>query len=357
MNTFTKRYHPPGTAPGTLVASDSAVPLSIRLITYTDTHYAERILSDPIDMVPWLDAEATTWIDVQGNVPPDVLQHLGQRLNLHDLALEDVLNTGQQAKLEDYDEQLFVVMHCPSLDASGALQLDQVSFFLAPRVLVSVYGQAQDLFEPVRERLRHHHGRLRRRGSDYLLYRLLDLVVDHGFPVFEHYGERLDALEDEVLAQPTQQTLACVHRIRRELLWLRRLAWPQREVLSQLLRGDCACITPETRLFLRDSHDHTTQILNLVESDREIIASLLDVYLSSVSHRLNESMRLLTIIATLFIPLTFVAGVYGMNFGNNTHGAWAMPELRWDYGYPMVWGVMIAIAAGMLYVFKRKKWL
>ncbi|WP_246195033.1 magnesium/cobalt transporter CorA, partial [Allochromatium palmeri] len=171
------------------------------------------------------------------------------------------------------------------------------------------------------------------------------------------YGERLEALEDEVLTQPTQQTLARVHQIRRELLWLRRLAWPQREVLSQLLRGDCACITPETRLFLRDSHDHTVQILDLVESDREMITSLLDVYLSSVSNRLNESMRLLTIIATLFIPLTFVAGVYGMNFGNNAHSAWAMPELRWDYGYPMIWGVMIAIAAGMLYLFKRNKWL
>jgi magnesium transporter len=357
MSTFAKRYHPPGTAPGTLVASDSPVPLSLRLISYTNTQYSERMLSDPIDSVPLLDAEATIWIDVQGNVPPAVLHQLGQRLNLHALALEDVLNTGQQAKLEDYDEQLFVVMHCPSLDASGVLQLDQVSFFLAPGVLVSFYGQAQDLFGSVRERLRQHHGRLRQHGSDYLLYRLLDLVVDHGFPVLEHYGERLEALEDEVLAQPTQPTLAKVHRIRRELLWLRRLAWPQREVLSQLFRGDCACIAPETRLFLRDSHDHTIQILDLVESDREMIASLLEVYLSSVSNRLNESMRLLTIMATLFIPLTFVAGVYGMNFGNNTQSAWAMPELRWDYGYPMIWGVMIAIAAGMLYLFKRNKWL
>jgi len=357
MNTFTKRYHPPGTAPGTLVASDSPVPLSIRLITYTDTYYAEERLSDPIDSVPLLDTDATIWIDVQGNVPPDVLHQLGQPLNLHDLALEDVLNIGQQAKLEEYDEQLFVVMHLPSLDASGSLQVDQVSFFLTPRVLVSFYGQAQDIFEPVRERLRHHHGRLRRHGSDYLLYRLIDIVVDHGFPVLEHYGERLEALEDEVLMQPTQQTLAGVHRIRRELLRLRRLAWPQREVLSQLFRGDCTCITPETRLFLRDSHDHTVQILDLVESDREMVASLLDAYVSSVGNRLSESMRLLTIIATLFIPLTFVAGVYGMNFGNNTHSAWAMPELRWDYGYPMVWGVMIAIAVGMIYLFKRKKWL
>ncbi|WP_246195038.1 CorA family divalent cation transporter [Allochromatium palmeri] len=190
MSHFTKRYHPPGTAPGTLVASDSAVPLSIRLITYTDTHYAERTFSDLIDSVPLLDAEATTWIDVRGNIQPDVLQQLGQWLNLHDLALEDVLNTGQQAKLEDYDEQLFVVMHRPSLDASGALQLDQVSVFLAPGVLVSFYGQAQDLFGPVCERLRDHRGRLRRHGSDYLLYRLLDLIVDHGFPILEHYGKR-----------------------------------------------------------------------------------------------------------------------------------------------------------------------
>lgn len=357
MGVFPKRYHPPGTSPGTLVAADSALPLVMCLTDYTDTRYHERTFTDPVECLPFLGVDSATWIDVQGTVPPSVLRELGRLLDLHPLALEDILNKGQQSKLEEYESQLFVVMHRPSLDDSGMLQIDQVSFFMGRGILVSFHDQPQASFELIRERLRRHIGRLRQSGSDYLLYRLLDGIVDHAFPVLERYGETLEQLEDEILDHPTQETLARVHQVRRELLQLRRLSWPQREVLSQLFRGDCACIAPETRIFLRDGYDHTVQILDLVENYREVVASLLDVYLSSISNRLNESMRLLTIIATLFIPLTFIAGVYGMNFSANNDSPWAMPELRWDYGYPAVWGVMIAVAGLMIYLFKRNKWL
>jgi magnesium transporter len=357
MSIFRKRYHPPGTSPGTLSGVASEVPLTIRLIDYTQTDFEEKALGEPAECAPYLGPDSTTWIDVQGNVPPDVLSELGRLLDLHSLALEDILNKGQQAKLEEYDDQIFVVMHLPVLDESGALHLEQVSLFLAKGVVVSFYGEAHEPFEPIRERLRRSIGRVRKRGSDYLFYALLDTVVDHAFPLLESYGERIEALEDEVLTQPTQETLAEVYRLRRELLLLRRMGWPQRDVLSQLFRGDCACIQDETNWFLRDCYDHTVQVLDLVESYREMVAGLLEVYLSSLSNRLNESMRLLAIIATLFIPLTFIAGVYGMNFGNNTESWWAMPELRWDYGYPAAWVLMIVIALIMLYLFKRNKWL
>ncbi|MGB5736731.1 MAG: magnesium/cobalt transporter CorA, partial [Thiohalocapsa sp.] len=238
-----------------------------------------------------------------------------------------------------------------------SLQSEQISLFIGKGYLISFCGQAQDPFEAVRSRLRNHAGRIRRGGSDYLLYALLDVIIDHAFPLLETYGERIEALEEALLDRPEPDILAQIHQLRRELLLMRRMLWPQREVLSQLFHEECPCIEQDTKFFLRDCYDHTVQILDLLESYREMAASMVDVYLSSLSNRLNESMRLLTIIATLFIPLTFIAGVYGMNFGNDTQSWWAMPELRWDYGYPAVWLLMIAVAGVMLYLFKRNKWM
>ncbi len=357
MRVFPKRYHPPGTSPGTLSDVSSDVPLAIRLIDYTDTEYEEKDLSGAAECRPFLQRDSTTWIHIQGSAPPDTLRELGRLLGLHPLALEDVVNKGQRAKLEEYDKQIFVVMYAPQIDGGGSLRAEQVSLFVGHGFLVSFYGAAGDPFEPVRERLRKHIGRIRRRNSDYLLYALLDDIVDQAFPLLEAYGEQIEALEDEVLDRPSQNTLAQIHRLRRELLLMRRLLWPQREVLNQLFREECACIEQDTRLFLRDCYDHTVQILDLLESYREMAASMVEAYLSSLSNRLNESMRLLTIIATVFIPLTFIVGVYGMNFGNDVQSPWAMPELRWGYGYPAVWLVMIVVAAGMLYLFKRNKWM
>ena len=357
MKIFPKRYHPPGTSPGTLSDVISSVPLTIRLIDYSDSDYVEKEIGDPAQCDPFLVRDSTTWVQVRGGVPPATLTEFGRLFGLHPLALEDVVNVGQRAKLEAYDEQVFIVVQLPIIDADGALQSEQISLFIGKGYLISFCGQAQDPFDAVRARLRKHVGRIRRRGSDYLLYALLDVIIDHAFPLLETYGERIEALEDGLLDRPEPDLLAQIHQLRRELLLMRRMLWPQRELLSQLFHEECPCIEQDTKFFLRDCYDHTIQILDLLESYREMAASMVDVYLSSLSNRLNESMRLLTIIATLFIPLTFIAGVYGMNFGDNTHSRWAMPELRWDYGYPAVWLLMIVIAGVMLYLFKRNKWM
>lgn len=357
MKIFPKRYHPPGTSPGTLANVVSAVPLTMRLIDYSDCDYVERELEELAECRPFLARNSVTWVQLQGGMSPRILSDLGQLFGLHPLALEDVVNEGQRAKVEEYDKQVFIVVHLPIITGDGALHSQQISLFVGQGFLISLHGMAEDPFEPIRARVRTHVGRIRQRGSDYLLYALLDLAIDHSFPLLETYGEHIEALEDALLDQPEPLILTQIHQLRRELLLMRRMLWPQREMLSQLFRDECPCIEQDTRFFLRDCYDHTVQILELLESYREMTAGMVDVYLSSLSNRLNESMRLLTIIATLFIPLTFIAGVYGMNFGDNTHSWWAMPELRWDYGYPAVWALMIVIAGAMLYAFKRNNWL
>lgn len=356
MDLFTKRYHPPGTAPGTLVSVRTKVPLAIHLFDYTEIEYSEKELSAASECRPYLESASVTWVHVQGSAPPTTLHELGGLLDLHVLALEDVLNEGQRAKLEEYEDQIFVVVHLPMLTDDGAVTVEQVSLFVGAGFLISFCGAARDPFDLVRERLRNQIGRIRRRKSDYLLYALLDVVVDQAFPILEAYGEEIESLEEELLAAPGKGTLSGIHGVRRELLLIRRMLWPQREVLAQLFREECPCIEENTRLYLRDCYDHTVQIMELLESYREMASSMLEVYLSSVSHRLNDIMRVLTMIATVFIPLTFIVGVYGMNFGNNTSSWWAMPELRWDFGYPTVWLVMIAITGAMVYLFKRKDW-
>jgi len=257
--------------------------------------------------------------------------------------------------VEEYQGQLFVIMAMPAEPEKPRL-FNQVSVFMGKNYIISFHNGDHDPFEPLRKRLQKHGGRIRSEQTDYLLYSLLDLVIDQGFPVLEDHGERIEVLEDELLDQPTKSTLSDIHRQRRELLSLRRMLWPHRDVINYLLRGDNPLISPGTMLYLRDCYDHAIQIMDLLENYRDMATSMLDVYLSSASYRLNEVMRVLTIIATIFIPLTFISGIYGMNF-HNPDSPWAMPELGWYYGYPMVWGVMLLVVVGMLVYFKRKDWL
>lgn len=231
------------------------------------------------------------------------------------------------------------------------------SLFLGSSYLISFYGGSETLLEPIRKRLRSHGDRLHTQRADYLLYSVLDLVVDIGFPLLEEFGNLIETLEDKLLDAPTRSTLGQIHAIRRELLQLRRMIWPQREVINRLLHDDHPLIQQSTHIYLRDCYDHNIQIMDLLENYRDMASSMLDVYLSSVSNRLNDTMRVLTLIATIFMPLTFVAGVYGMNFGNKSDSPWNMPELNWHYGYPMALGIMITIAIVMLIFFKRKGWL
>ncbi len=358
MAYFPKRYHPPGTSPGTLQQGESArgIPLEILLTDYTDSEFTELVLVEAEECRAYLERDTVTWRHVQGDAEPDTLRQLGKLFGLHHLALEDVINTGQRPKVDDYRGQLFVVMTHPVIATdSRDLKMEQLSLFVGPNFLVSFHPGPNDPFAPVRLRLRDHAGRIRARGSDYLLYALIDLIIDEGFPVLELLGDEIEQLEEQLLAAPTRNSLHQLHHLKRTMLILRRMLWPQREVLNALVRDESGIIAEENQLYYRDCYDHTIQVMDLIETYRDMVTGLLDIYLSSVSYRLNEIMRVLTIIATIFIPLTFVVGVYGMNFGNDA-SPWAMPELRWYYGYPLVWLLMIGILVGMLAYFRRKKW-
>lgn len=359
MGYFIKGYHPIGTPPGTLMAVKSGVeaPLSISLIDYTATEFREQKLTD-IDISECqahLRDSRNTWIHVQGYAGPATMHHLGELFNLHPLAMEDVLNRGQRPKVDSYDGQLFVILGLAAIE-NLTIKTRQVSLFLGKHYVVSFCDSNGDPFEPVRARLRKNGNHIQPHAIDYLFYALVDLVIDSGFPILENVGEEIEDLEEELLRNPTRDTVAWIHRLKRELLLLRRILWPQREVINGLLRDEHGSISKATRIYLRDCYDHSIQLMELLETYREIASNMLDVYLSSVSNRTNEIMRVLTIIATIFIPLTFIVGVYGMNFDSNPNNPWAMPELRWYYGYPGIWLVMITIAVLLLVFFKQRKW-
>ncbi|MBU1190514.1 MAG: magnesium/cobalt transporter CorA [Gammaproteobacteria bacterium] len=356
MTFFSKHYHPPGTPPGTLVEHTASVtPFTLRVTDYSADVFTDEPVATAAECRDYLQHPTTTWIQVQGSPPPDALRELGEIFGLHSLALEDVLNKGQRPKVEAFDDELFVVLSLPSID-DGEITIHQVSLFFGKDYLVSFQDIPGDFFAPVRKRLMNAGGKFRTRGADYLLYALIDIIIDAGFPVLDRFGEALDELETELLNTPGRETLHDIHHNRREMLLLRRMLWPQREVMNSLLRDEHPLIDADTRLYLRDCYDHTVQIIELLETYRDMLTSMLDVYMSSISNRTNDVMRVLTIIATIFIPLTFIVGVYGMNFGNKTNSPWAMPELNWYYGYPLLWVVMVMVVMGMLWFFKRKKW-
>lgn len=351
-----KRYHPPGTPPGELVEDEqrkNTQPLRLTVIDYDAEHWTEKKDASIDDCLAPLATPEVTWIHAQGYAGPDTLRQLGEAFGLHPLALEDVLNTGQRPKVDSYGEQLFAILSLPVL-RDNRITSEQLSIFLGKDYLVSFFSGESDPFELIRQRLRSHRGPGRNRHTDYLFYSLIDLVIDEGFPVLESVGEWIEDLEEKLLGRPDKDTLNEIHRLRRELLYLRRMLWPQREILNTLLRDEFPVIAKETKIYLRDCYDHTIQIMDLMESYRDTAASMTDIYLSSVSNRLNEVLRVLALITTLFIPPTFIVGVYGMNF-SHPNSPWAMPELSWYYGYPMVWGIIIVTVIIMVVYFKRKR--
>jgi magnesium transporter len=354
MDYFSKRYHAPGTAPGTLTPSVVGKELKISLIDYSEKELNEVDLATTDLCKEYLARPSITWIHIQGHAVPDTLRNLGNMFGLHSLALEDVLNSGQRPKAETYDNQLFVIMSLPTMH-DDKISVEQVSFFHGDNFVISIHQGEIDPFEEVRKRLRITGSGIRKHAADFLLYSLLDVVIDTGFPILENFGELIEDLEEELLESPTTVTLRRLHLYKRELLLLRRMLWPQRDALNTIMRSEHQLIKDDTRLYLRDCYDHTIQIMDLLESFRDMTTGMLDVYLSSTSNRMNETMRILTVIATIFIPLTFIAGIYGMNFKND-QSPWSMPELGWYYGYPIIWLVMIVVAGGLLYYFKRKGW-
>jgi magnesium transporter len=265
-----------------------------------------------------------------------------------------VLSVPQRPKVEEYEDHLFMITRMISFN--GTLESEQVSLFLGRNYLITFQERPGDCFDPVRDRIRKSRGIIRKQGADYLAYALMDTLIDGYFPVLEAMGEGIEALEDEVMENPSQNTLQRIHEVKRSLLDLRRTAWPQREAISTLVREEMSLIRESTRTYLRDGYDHIIQVMDVVETYRELASGLMDVYLSSLSNRMNEVMKTLTIVATIFIPLTFVAGIYGMNF-NPERSPWNMPELNWAWGYPTVWLVMIVVVFVMLVFFRRKEWL
>ncbi|WP_218080600.1 magnesium/cobalt transporter CorA [Anthocerotibacter panamensis] len=350
-------YDEPGSMPGTLAIPEHAHPSVLRLIDYRVDSVQETRLNAPEACTQFLDTESVTWVDVQGLGSEEILQRLGQVFGLHPLVLEDVVNVPQRPKVEEYDEHLLIIarMVFPGTQGAGFTS-EQVSFILGKRYLLTVQEEPElDCFEHVRKRIRASKGCIRREQADYLMYSLLDAIIDGFFPVLEDYGERLEALEDEVVERPTRQTLEKIHAIRRELLALRRAVWPQRDALNALIRDANHLVSREVRVYLRDCYDHAVQVLDMVETYRELASSLMEVYLSSVSNRMNEVMKFLTVVSSIFIPLTFIAGVYGMNF-NPDKSPWNMPELDWYWGYPLALLLMAVVAAGLTTYFWRKGW-
>ena len=358
MALFTKRYHAPGTEPGTLVGQslEAAKPLRILVADYSDSEITEFETQSVEELGVYRSTPTTTWIHFDGYCPADVMEQIGALFGLHSLAMEDVMNIGQRPKAETYESKLFVILSRAVLDKEG-VRSEQLSFFLSENYLLSFYNGSNDPFKNVRKRLRNHSGKIRTRKADYLLYTLADTIVDEAFPLLEAYGEFVEELDEELLDNPTKSTLGKIHRSKRELLLIRRILWPQREIINALIRDEDALLEDNTKIHFRDCYDHTIQSMEILEIYREVVSNMFDVYLSSLSNRINDIMRILTIIATIFIPLTFIVGVYGMNFGINSKSPWAMPELNWYYGYPLLWLIMFCITGAMLYYFKRKKWL
>ncbi len=344
----------PGAPPGTIRHDPALGRPRLDVIGYGPEGFEEADVSGPEELAGWMGRHAVLWINVVGLGDAEVVRAVGELAGVHKLALEDAVNVHQRPKCEAYGEDVFVVARMPH--AGEALETEQLSVFVKPGLVVTFQERPEDTLGHVRDRLRRSSGRLRQTGSDYLAYAILDALVDGYFPVLDDYGERLEGIEDEMISAPTEASVQRLHQARRDLLTLRRAIWPLREAVSALLREPIAVIGEDTRLYLRDCYDHTIQIMDLVETYRELASGLMDIYLSSVSNRMNEVMKILTVIATIFIPLTFIAGVYGMNF-DPALSPWSMPELRSPYGYPIVMGVMALLAVVMLLFFRRRGWL
>ncbi|AFZ56396.1 magnesium/cobalt transporter CorA [Anabaena cylindrica FACHB-243] len=351
-------YHQPGTLPGTIIINENAEPPNIILIDYNQTTLIREQITNPEDCANYLDTESVSWVDVQGLGNQDILERLGKVFDLHPLVLEDVVNMVERPKIEDYEDQLVIIarMVIPKEQGYGFYS-EQVSLVLGQYYLLTVQEEPKyDCFEGVRTRITKGKGIIRKQGSDYLAYCLLDAIIDGFFPILELYGEHIEELEEEVIVKPTPQTLQKIYQIRRELLQLRRAIWPQRDTINFLIRDSSELISDEVRIYLRDCYDHTVQVMDMVETYRELASGLMDVYLSAVSNKMNEIMKFLTVVSSIFIPLTFVAGIYGMNF-NTEKSPYNMPELNWYWGYPLCLGLMAIIACGLIFFFWQRGWL
>lgn len=347
-----------GSSPGTLVIDRDARDSVVVVIDYNPDR-ADRVeLSSLEQCLDFLASPSVSWIDVSGLGNEQTLKAMGEIFHLHPLTLEDIVNVPQRPKMEQYDDHLLIIARMVMLNPDRkSFTTEQVSFVLGERFLLTVQEEPTcDTFNPVRDRIRLSKGLIRSKGCDYLTYTLIDTIIDGFFPILENYGERLEDLEEEVVRSPSTSTLEKIYDIRRELLTLRRAIWPQRDAIYTLVREKSPLISEPVQVYLRDCYDHAVQVIDMVETYRELASSLMDVYLSSVNNRLGEVMKTLTVISSIFIPLTFIAGVYGMNF-NTEVSPWNMPELNAYWGYPLCLAMMGACTLVLLWFFWKKGWL
>jgi magnesium transporter len=348
-----KSSHKIGLPPGSLkyIGKERNEPIEISLFNYHQDHLDEKNSVSVEEAIAFCDLNLTTWINVNGIHNVDAIEKICTHFNIHPLTIEDIIHTDQRPKLEENEDYLFLVLKMLEYDEKHKrLQTEQVSMILGKNYVISFQERSGDTFEPVRNRLRIGKGRIRKAGADYLLYALLDTIIDNYFYILEKIGDALEEIEEELLVSPGTRSLTSLYNLKRETVVLRRSIWPLREVVNKLEREEIKQIKKETRYFLRDVYDHTIRVIETIENFRDMLSSMLDLYQSTISNRMNMIMKVLTIISTIFIPLTFIVGVYGMNFVH-------MPELEWQYGYLGVWFIMIIVFITMLLFFRRKKWI
>jgi len=348
-----RRSQKAGLPPGTIVhiGEKKVEKVRIRILDYDEARLEEKEAETIEESFPFKDKPTVTWINIDGLHQLDIIEKLGAHFGLHPLLLEDISNTEQRPKMEDYGDYIFIVLKMLYRhDNSGEIEGEQVSLILGANFVISLQEREGDVFDPVRERIRKAKGRIRKAGADYLAYALLDVIVDNYFVTLENTGEKIEGTEEQLSLDPSPGVLQSVHKLKKEMIFLRKSVWPLRELVSGLERCESPLIHESTSAYLRDVYDHTIQIIDTVESYRDTISGLLDIYLSSISNKMNEVMKVLTIFASIFIPLTFIAGVYGMNFG-------FMPELKWHWGYFIILLVMLLVVISLVRYFRRKKWL
>jgi len=331
--------------------------VKITVIDYNEKRFEEKEVKQIEECFHFKSKPTTTWINIDGLHDVKIIGKIGKHFDIHPLVLEDIVNTGQRPKMEDFDEYIFIVMKMLYFDEQNEeTRSEQVSLILGQNFVISFQETNGDIFNPVRNRIREGKGRIRKSGPDYLAYAVMDAVVDNYFSVLEKFGERIEGMEGGLVEEPKPETLQTIHNMKREMIFLRKSIWPLREAVSGLERSESKIIKNKTKIFLRDVYDHTIQIIDTVETFRDMTSGMLDLYLSSISNKMNQVMKVLTIIATIFIPLGFFAGLYGMNF-NPEVSPFNMPELNHPYGYPLILLFMITIAVGMLIYFRKKNWL
>lgn len=340
-----------GAPPGTIVYSgkDSSEKVKITLIEYNEKEFIEKNFYDFSECLEAVNPNMVKWINIDGIHNVELIESIGKHFNIHALTLEDIVNTNQRSKFEDYDS--YVVSIMKMIYYNDEIRSEQLTVILMEGLVISfqeIHGG--DAFDMIRSRIRQGKGRVRKMGADYLAYALLDAVVDCYFNILEKFGDRIELLEEELMEEPSKKTLKQLHHMKREMIFLRKAVWPMRELINNLERSETELIKPNIDIYLRDLHDHSVRVIDTVETFRDLLSGMMDIYLSSVSNRMNEVMKVLTIITTIFVPVTFIVGVYGMNFDN-------MPELHSTWGYPLTWLVIITTIVSLLIYFRRKKWM